>query len=104
MSPDATTLSTNARVNATADGYTLLLVPPAVAANATLYEHLNFDFIRDAAPVAGATDQRSTIPRTPLVSGVTIGMMELLLNYWGLVHVTKCYFSAPCDALECISS
>jgi hypothetical protein len=54
----------------------------------------------------------STIPRTAPVSGVTIGMMELL-NYWGLpnlqvinrdVHVTKCHFSAPCDALECISS
>ena len=35
------------------DGYTLLLVPPAVAANAALYPNLNFDFIRDAAPVAG---------------------------------------------------
>src|ERR1700719_2747172 len=32
---------------AAADGYTLLMVPPAVAANATLYPHLNFDFIRD---------------------------------------------------------
>ena len=38
---------------AAADGYTLLMVPPAVAANATLYPHLNFDFIRDAAAVAG---------------------------------------------------
>jgi tripartite-type tricarboxylate transporter receptor subunit TctC len=35
------------------DGYTLLMVPPAVAANAALYEHLNFDFIRDIAAVAG---------------------------------------------------
>jgi tripartite-type tricarboxylate transporter receptor subunit TctC len=35
------------------DGYTLLMVPPAVAANAALYPHLNFDFIRDFAPVAG---------------------------------------------------
>ena len=40
-------------VKATADGYTLLMVPPAVAANATLYEDLNFNFIRDTAPVAG---------------------------------------------------
>src|SRR5215470_6021194 len=40
-------------VNAQADGYTLLLVPPAVAANPTLYEHLNFDFIRDTTPVGG---------------------------------------------------
>jgi len=35
------------------DGYTLLMVPPAVAANAALYEHLNFDFLHDTAPVAG---------------------------------------------------
>jgi tripartite-type tricarboxylate transporter receptor subunit TctC len=34
------------------DGYTLLMVPPAVAANAALY-HLNFDFVRDTAPIAG---------------------------------------------------
>src|SRR5208282_2365942 len=31
-------------VKAAADGYTLLMVPPAVAANATLYENLNFNF------------------------------------------------------------
>ena len=35
------------------DGYTLLMVPPAVAANAALYEQLNFDFLRDTAPIAG---------------------------------------------------
>jgi tripartite-type tricarboxylate transporter receptor subunit TctC len=35
------------------DGYTLFMVPPAVAANPWLYAHLNFDFIRDFAPVAG---------------------------------------------------
>ena len=38
---------------ATADGYTLLMVPPAVAANAALYEHLNFNFLNDIAPIAG---------------------------------------------------
>ncbi len=40
-------------VKSAPDGYTLLMVPPAVAANAALYEHLNFDFVRDTAPVAG---------------------------------------------------
>jgi len=39
-------------VRAAADGYTLLMVPPAVAANATLY-HLSFDIVRDTAAVAG---------------------------------------------------
>jgi hypothetical protein len=45
-------------LKATADGYTLLMVPPAVAANATLYKHLSFDFIRDSAPVAGVVRVR----------------------------------------------
>ena len=34
------------------DGYTLLLVVPANAINATLYDNLNFNFIRDITPVA----------------------------------------------------
>src|SRR6516162_10111551 len=46
-----------ALVNASADGYTLLLVPPAVAANPTLYEHLNFNFIRDTTPVGGVVSR-----------------------------------------------
>ncbi len=40
-------------VHAPADGYMLYMVPPAVAANPALYPNLSFDFIRDAAPVAG---------------------------------------------------
>jgi tripartite-type tricarboxylate transporter receptor subunit TctC len=40
-------------VRAPADGYTLLLANAANAINATLYENLNFNFIRDIAPVAG---------------------------------------------------
>src|SRR5271169_6253568 len=40
-------------VQAPADGYTLLLVPAPAAINATLYDNLNFNFIRDIAPVAG---------------------------------------------------
>ena len=48
-----TNIATEAVVQAPADGYTLLLVNPANAINATLYEKLNFNFIRDVAPVAG---------------------------------------------------
>jgi tripartite-type tricarboxylate transporter receptor subunit TctC len=48
-----TNIATEAVVRAPADGYTLLLVAPANAINATLYEKLNYDFIRDMAPVAG---------------------------------------------------
>jgi tripartite-type tricarboxylate transporter receptor subunit TctC len=46
-------IATEAVVNARPDGYTLLLVAPPHAINATLYEKLNFNFIRDIVPVAG---------------------------------------------------
>ena len=46
-------IGTEAVVSAPPDGYTLLLVGTANAINATLYDKLNFNFIRDIAPVAG---------------------------------------------------
>src|SRR5262249_42693671 len=55
-----TNIATEAVVRAQPDGYTLLAVSPANAINATLYERLNFDFIRDIAPVA-------SVMRTPNV-------------------------------------
>src|SRR5271169_4494863 len=48
-----TNIATEAVVNAPPDGYTLLLVGAPNAINATLYDNLNFNFIRDIAPVAG---------------------------------------------------
>jgi tripartite-type tricarboxylate transporter receptor subunit TctC len=53
-------IGTEAVVNAPPDGYTLLLAAVPNAVNATLYEKLNFNFIRDTAPVAG-------IIRVPMV-------------------------------------
>jgi tripartite-type tricarboxylate transporter receptor subunit TctC len=55
-----TNIATEAVVNAPPDGHALLLIGPANAVNATLYDKLNFDFIRDIAPVA-------SISREPLV-------------------------------------
>ncbi|MEW6766765.1 MAG: tripartite tricarboxylate transporter substrate binding protein [Pseudomonadota bacterium] len=46
-------VGTESVVNADPDGYTLLLVNPANGINASLYAKLNFNFIRDIAPVAG---------------------------------------------------
>src|SRR6476661_2924885 len=46
-----TNIGTEAVVRAPPDGYTLLLVNAANAINATLYEKLNFNFIRDIAPI-----------------------------------------------------
>src|SRR5881628_2565814 len=45
-------IATEAVVRSAADGYTLLLVSLPQAFNATLYDNLNFDVIRDIAPVA----------------------------------------------------
>jgi tripartite-type tricarboxylate transporter receptor subunit TctC len=56
-------IGTEAVVNAAPDGYTLLLVNSTNAINATLYDKLHFNFIRDIAAVAG-------IGRGPLVMEV----------------------------------
>jgi len=46
-------VGTEVVVNAPPDGYTLLLVGASSAINATLYDKLNFNFLRDITPVAG---------------------------------------------------
>jgi tripartite-type tricarboxylate transporter receptor subunit TctC len=46
-------IGTEFAVKAQPDGYTLLLISPSATSNATLYDNLNFNFIRDIAPVAG---------------------------------------------------
>jgi tripartite-type tricarboxylate transporter receptor subunit TctC len=59
-----TNIGVEAVVRAPPDGYTLLLVPGSVTANATLYQHLSFDFIRDIAPIA----MISTLPLVMIVN------------------------------------
>jgi hypothetical protein len=56
-------IATEAVVRAPADGYTLQLFPQSITNNATLYDKLNFNFIRDIVPVA-------SINRTPHVIDV----------------------------------
>src|ERR1700745_669487 len=46
-----TNIATEAALRAPSDGYTLFLASPASAINATLYQNLSFNFIRDSAPV-----------------------------------------------------
>jgi tripartite-type tricarboxylate transporter receptor subunit TctC len=48
-----TNIATEAVVRAPADGYTLLLITLANAINASLYDKLNFNFMRDIGPIAG---------------------------------------------------
>jgi tripartite-type tricarboxylate transporter receptor subunit TctC len=60
-------IAVEAVVNAPADGYTLLMTGPNNAVNATLYDNLKFNFIRDIAPVAG-------IMSVPLVMEVNLSV------------------------------
>jgi tripartite-type tricarboxylate transporter receptor subunit TctC len=56
-------IATDAVARASPDGYTLLLITSANAINATLYDKLNYNFIRDIVPIA-------SIVRVPLVMEV----------------------------------
>ena len=53
----ATNIATETVVRALPDGYTLLMVGPSSTINATLYDKLNFVFLRDVAPVASTIRQ-----------------------------------------------
>jgi tripartite-type tricarboxylate transporter receptor subunit TctC len=68
----STNIATEAVVHASPDGYTLLLVAPANAINATLYDKLSFDFIRDIAPVAGIIRFPNVVVVNPSVPAKTI--------------------------------
>jgi tripartite-type tricarboxylate transporter receptor subunit TctC len=58
-------IATEAVVRAPSDGYTLLLASAANTINATLYEKLNFNFIRDIVPVAGIIRFSNVIEVSP---------------------------------------
>jgi tripartite-type tricarboxylate transporter receptor subunit TctC len=65
-------IATEAVVRATPDGYTLLLVDSSPAINATLYDKLSFNFIRDIAPVAGIVSQPLVMLVNPSFPAKTI--------------------------------
>jgi tripartite-type tricarboxylate transporter receptor subunit TctC len=65
-------IGTETVVNAAADGYTLLLATVPNAVNATLYEKLNFNFVRDIAPVGGIIRVPQVILVHPSVPAKTL--------------------------------
>jgi tripartite-type tricarboxylate transporter receptor subunit TctC len=65
-------LATQAVVNATPDGYTILAIAHANAINATLYQNLPFNFIRDIAPVAGLVQMPNVLEVHPSVPAKTV--------------------------------
>src|SRR5438270_4677207 len=67
-----TNIATEAVVNAPPDGYTLLLAGLPNASNATLYQNLKFNFIRDIAPVAGLQREPFVIEVNPSVPVKTV--------------------------------
>jgi tripartite-type tricarboxylate transporter receptor subunit TctC len=68
----ATNLATEAVVNAAPDGYTLLLAQTTNAINATLYETLPFNFVRDIAPVAGLVELPLVLEVIPSIPARTV--------------------------------
>jgi tripartite-type tricarboxylate transporter receptor subunit TctC len=65
-------IATEAAVRAPADGYTLLLVATNNAINATLHEKLNFNFLRDIAPVASIVRLPYIVLAHPSVPAKTV--------------------------------
>jgi tripartite-type tricarboxylate transporter receptor subunit TctC len=68
----ATNTATEAVVRAPADGYTLLMISPPAAINATLYDNLKFNFIRDIAPVAAVIRAPFVLAVNPSVPAKTV--------------------------------
>jgi tripartite-type tricarboxylate transporter receptor subunit TctC len=67
-----TNIATEQVVRAAADGYTLLMVGPSSAVNATLYDKLNFVFLRDIAPVASVVRQPQVLLASPSVKANSV--------------------------------
>jgi tripartite-type tricarboxylate transporter receptor subunit TctC len=65
-------IAAEAVARAAADGYTLLLLTSTDVINATLYEKLNFDFIRDIVPVASITRAPHVMVVHPLFPAMTV--------------------------------
>lgn len=73
-------IAAQAVVDAEPDGHTLLLVGPSSAINATLYDRLGFNFLRDIAPVAGLAHSANIMAVSPSLSVRTVADLIALAN------------------------
>ena len=67
-----TNIATESVVRAPADGYTLLMIGPSSAVNATLYDKLSFVFLRDIAPVASMIRQPQVMLANPSLAAKSV--------------------------------
>jgi len=67
-----TNIAVETVVRSAADGYTLLMITVTNAVNATLYKGLNFDLVRDIAPVAGTMRTANVLVVNPAVPARTV--------------------------------
>jgi tripartite-type tricarboxylate transporter receptor subunit TctC len=65
-------IATEVVVNSPPDGYTLLMISPAAAVNATLYDKLAYNFLRDIAPVAGISREANVMVVSPSFPAATV--------------------------------
>jgi tripartite-type tricarboxylate transporter receptor subunit TctC len=65
-------IATEAVIRSSPDGYTILLAAPANAINATLYDKLNYNFLRDVAPVGGIIRFPNVMEVNPSVPAKTV--------------------------------
>jgi tripartite-type tricarboxylate transporter receptor subunit TctC len=84
-------LGTEMVVRSPADGYTLLMVAASAAINATLYENLKFNFMRDIAPIASIVRQPQIVVVHPSVPATTVP--ELIA--YAKANPNKLSFASP---------
>jgi tripartite tricarboxylate transporter family receptor len=92
-------LATEAVVRATPDGYTLLLIGGANTINATLFDKLSFDFLRDIAPVASVFETPLVVEVNPSVPVHTI--QEFIKGLFGLMTSSSWLGAASTAAGNC---
>jgi tripartite-type tricarboxylate transporter receptor subunit TctC len=107
-------IGTEAAIKAPPDGYTFLLVSTANAINATLYDKLNFDVVRDLMPVAGIGRTPSVLEVNPSVPAKTLPEFIAYakanpgkLSYGsggvgGITHITAEHFKQEAGGLDIV--
>jgi tripartite-type tricarboxylate transporter receptor subunit TctC len=84
-------IATEAVARAAPDGYTLLLIDNQPAINVTLFDKLNFDFVRDIAPVAGIMRMPAVMVVNPSVPALTVSEFVA----YAKAHPGRLNFASP---------